>query len=246
MIPSRTVAALLFLTLGVPAGAGEIRGTCLIRFQGVSTLHDFSGTVRCQPFSAELVKTPDGRTVVSPVEVEVLVDGMDTGNKTRDGQMREMFESDRFPGIYGTVREVDVGRIRQDVRNAGGGMASFDLTLKIRDVERTIGAVVTGFREEGDRVGFDVTFSVSLGDFGLDPPSVLGIIRVHDKVAVTGNVRLEVSSKKKGSPGTGAPEGSSWGHGSIGSTRCFPGFPSPRRKRAERCRSGPGTNARDA
>ena len=196
MITPRVVAALLFLALGVPAGAGEIRGTCLLRFQGVSTLHDFSGTVSCQPFSADLVKSAAGGTEIPGVEVDVLVDGMDTGNGTRDGQMREMFESDRFPRIHGTVRAIDVDRIRQDLRFGGGGMDPVDLTLRIRDVERTIRAAVTNLREEGDRVGFDVTFSVSLGEFGLNAPSVLGIIRVRDKVAVTGNVWLKVSSKE--------------------------------------------------
>jgi len=196
MIPFRTVAALLFLTLGIPAGAGEIQGTCLLRFLGVSTLHDFSGTVRCRPFSTDLVKRAGGGTVIPVVEVDVPVDGMDTGNGPRDGQMREMFRSDRFPSIHGTARGIEVDRIRRDLQIGGGGMASFDLVLRIRDVERTVRAAVTNLREEGDQVGFDVEFPVLLSEFGLKAPSVLGIIRVRDKVTVRGNVRLEMSSKE--------------------------------------------------
>lgn len=196
MIPSRTVAALLFLTLAIPAGAGQIQGTCLLRFLGVSTLHEFSGTVRCQPFSADLLETAPGGMGIPGMEVDVMVDGMDTGNRTRDGQMREMFESDRFPRIHGTIREIDVARIRRDVRIGGGGTASFDLTLRIRDVERTIRAAVTNLREEGDQVVVDVEFPVSLDEFGLKAPSFLGMFRVRDKVTVRGNVRLKVSSKE--------------------------------------------------
>jgi hypothetical protein len=196
MIPSRTVAALLFLTLGLPAGAGEIQGTCLLRFRGVSTLHEFSGTVRCQPFSADLRETDAGGMWIRGVEVDVMVDGMDSGNRIRDGQMREMLESDRFPRIHGTVREIDVAGIRRAVRVGKGGTASFDLALRIRDVERTIRAAVTNLREEGDQVGFDVEFPVSLEEFGLKAPSFLGMFRVRDKVTVRGNVRLKVSSKE--------------------------------------------------
>ncbi|MDX1815617.1 MAG: YceI family protein, partial [Thermodesulfobacteriota bacterium] len=148
-----------------------------------------------QPFSAELARSPDGGTWIPLVEVDVPVRGMDTGNHTRDGKMREMFQSDRYPVIHGTVREIDVDGIRREIGKEGGGKAFFDLTLGIRDVERTVHAAVTNFREEGSRVGFDVEFPISLADFGLEAPSFLGIFRVRDKVTVTGNVRLEVSSK---------------------------------------------------
>lgn len=190
--------AIVFMLLSVsPAWGGEIKGTCFLRFVGVSTLHDFSGTVRCRPFSAELVKGADGGTTVPAVEVDVPVDEMDTENESRDGQMREMFQSEGFPRIHGTVRDVDADGIRREIGKEGGGKAFLDLTLKIRDVERTIRATVTNMREEGNQVGFDVEFPVSLKGFGLKAPSFLGIFRVRDKVAVTGNVRLEVSSNKE-------------------------------------------------
>jgi hypothetical protein len=41
-----------------------------------------------------------------------------------------------------------------------------------------------------------VEFPVSLKDFGLKAPSFLVFFRVRDKVTVTGNVLLEVSSKE--------------------------------------------------
>jgi polyisoprenoid-binding protein YceI len=189
-------AAVFLLVLVASARAGEIKGTCSLRFVGISTLHDFTGTVRCQPFSADLARSPDGGTRISRVEIDVQVREMDTGNSARDERMREMFESDRYPVIRGTVGEIDVDGIRREIGKGGEEKAIFDLTLGIRDVERTIHAAATNFREEGSRVGFDVEFPVSLTDYGLKAPSFLGIFRVRDKVTVTGNVRLEVSSKQ--------------------------------------------------
>ena len=191
------IAVAFLIVSASPAWAGEVKGTCFLRFVGISTLHDFFGTVRCQPFSADLARSTDGGTTVPAVEVDVLVDEMDTGNERRDGQMREMFQSGRFPRIHGTVRDLDADRIRREIGKEGGGKAFFDLTLKVRDAERTIQAAVTNLREEGNRVGFDVEFPVSLKDFGLKAPSFLVIFRVRDKVSVTGNVLLEVSSNKE-------------------------------------------------
>jgi polyisoprenoid-binding protein YceI len=130
------------------------------------------------------------------VEVDVLVDGMDTENESRDDKLREMFQSDRFPRIHGTVKDIDADGIRREVGKEEGGKAFFDLTLTVRDVERTIQATVTNLREEGNQVGFDVEFPVSLKEFGLKAPSFLGIFRVRDKLTVTGNVLLEISSKE--------------------------------------------------
>src|SRR5512132_4173191 len=80
--------------------SGMIRGACDVVFIGTSTLHDFSGSVRCLPFGAVLARDAAGDPVIPVVEVEVAVAGMDTRNKSRDGQMREMFRSDRFPRIH--------------------------------------------------------------------------------------------------------------------------------------------------
>lgn len=179
------------LALAAPASTGEIRGGCDIRFLATATLHDFSGTASCLPFSAELARGPGGTAVISSVELQVPVDGMDTGNADRDAQMRDMFQRDRYPRIHGTVRDIDVDAVRRAMAKDGG--AVLDLVLRIRDVERRIPAAVTGLREQGNRVELDVEFPVSLKDFGLKPPRIL-FIRVRDRVEVRGNVRVEVSS----------------------------------------------------
>lgn len=170
-----------------------IRGACDVAFLFTSTLHDVPGSARCQPFAAVLARDAAGRQVIPSVEVDVPVASMDTRNKSRDGQMREMFRSDRFPRIRGTARDVDVERLRVEIAKGREGNASIDLLLRIREVERKVHAAASNLKESGERVTFDLEFPVSLGEFDLKAPSVLGIIRVGDKVSVKATITLNVS-----------------------------------------------------
>ena len=174
----------------VPA---RILGACDVAFLVTSTLHDVPGSARCLPFAADLARDAAGRQVIPSVEVEVPVAGMDTRNKSRDGQMREMFRSDRFPRIHAEAHDVDVERLRLEMGKGSEGKASIDLLLRIRDVERKVRATAGNLKESGERVTVDLEFPVSLGEFDLKAPSVLGIIRVGDKVSVKATFTLTVS-----------------------------------------------------
>jgi len=197
-------AGLLLATLVAlvsPSSAGEakaepapatIRGACDVAFLVTSTLHDVPGSARCLPFAAVLARDAAGRQVIPSVEVDVPVAGMDTRNRSRDGQMREMFRSERFPRIHATAHDVDVERLRVETGKGREGIASIDLLLRIRDTERKVRATASNLKESGGQVTFDLEFPVSLGEFDLKPPSVLGIIRVGDKVSVKANFSLTV------------------------------------------------------
>ncbi|MDD5762194.1 MAG: YceI family protein [bacterium] len=176
----------------VPASA-TIRGACDVAFLVTSTLHDFPGSARCLPFESVLARDAAGNPVIPVVEVEVAVAGMETRNKSRDGQMREMFRSDRFPRIHAAAHDVNVERLRKGMVKGREGDASIDLLLRIRDVERKVRATVSDLKESGERVAFDIEFPVSLGEFDLKAPSVLGFIRVGDKVSVKAAFTLTVS-----------------------------------------------------
>jgi polyisoprenoid-binding protein YceI len=132
-------------------------------------------------------------TIRGACDVDVPVAAMDTGNKTRDGKMREMFRSERFPRIHAAAHGVDVDRIREETGKDREGKASVDLLLRIRDKERKVRATASNMRESGEQVTFDLEFPVSLGEFDLKAPSVLGIIRVGDKVSVKAAFTLTVS-----------------------------------------------------
>jgi len=174
-----------------PASA-TIGGGCDVAFLLTSTLHDVSGSARCLPFTAVLARDAAGRQAIPTVEVEVPVAGMDTRNNSRDVQMREMFRSERFPRIHAAAHDVDVERLRVEIGKGREGNASIDLLLRIRDVERKVRATASNLKESGERVTFDLEFPVSLGEFDLKAPSVLGIIRVGDKVSVKANFTLTV------------------------------------------------------
>ena len=197
-------AGLLLATLVAllpPTSAGEakaepvsatIRGACDVAFLITSTLHDVPGSARCLPFAAVLARDASGRQVIPSVEVEVPVAGMDTRNRSRDGQMREMFLSERYPRIHASAQDVDVERLRVETGKGREGNPSIDLLLRIRDRERKVRATASNLKETGGQVTFDLEFPVSLGEFDLKAPSVLGIIRVGDKVSVKANFSLTV------------------------------------------------------
>jgi polyisoprenoid-binding protein YceI len=195
------MAMALAVISSTPAGAAPadasapatIRGACDVAFLVTSTLHDFPGSARCLPFEADLARDAAGNLVIPSVEVEVPVAGMDTRNKSRDGQMREMFRSDRFPRIHAAARDVDVDRLRVELGKGREGKAPLDLLLRIREVERKVRATASNLKESGERVTFDLDFPVSLGEYDLKAPSVLGIIRVGDKVSVKTTFTLTVS-----------------------------------------------------
>jgi len=186
------IAAFSLLTLVSSASAGELKGNCELRILGTSTLHDFAGTVRCQPFPLSLVGGSDGRMVIPEVEISVLVEEMDTRNKTRDKQMREMFQNEKFQRIQAVLSNLDPDKIRQEMRKDPNGKGTLEFILKIRDVERRIQAVIGNLREISGRVSFDAEFPVSLKEYNLTPPTVFfGIVRVGDKVTVNAAFQLE-------------------------------------------------------
>ena len=202
----RTGLLLAILVVGFfPSSAGAapaepvpatLRGACDVAFLITSTLHDVPGSARCLPFEAVLVRDAAGRQVIPSVEVDVPVAGMDTRNTTRDGKMRDMFHSEQFPRIHAAARDVDVDRLRVETGKGREGNASIDLLLRIRDMERKVRAMASNLKESGDRVTFDLEFPVSLGEFDLKAPSVLGIIRVGDKVSVKATFTLTISRSR--------------------------------------------------
>jgi hypothetical protein len=173
--------------------SGTIRRACDVAFLIISTLHDVPGSARCLPFAAVLARAAAVRQVIPSVEVEVPVAGMDTRNKSRDGQMREMFRSGPFPRIHASAHDVDVERLRVEIGKGRGGDASIDLLLRIRDVERKVRATASNLKESGEQVTFDLEFPVSLREFDMKAPTVLGIVRVGDKVSVKATFSLTVS-----------------------------------------------------
>ena len=186
------LATLLVLAIMTPAWGAGWKGRCDVHFRGTSNLHDFTGIVQCQPFQVGVANAADGKTIVPGAEIAVMTAEMDTGNKARDRQMREMFQSGQFPRIRAVFERIEPAQIRQAVRRGPEGRVPLDFTLTIRDTERPVHAVAGNFRETDRGVSFDVDYDILLSDYRLVPPKAFfGLVRVDDKVAVKTTVRLE-------------------------------------------------------
>lgn len=170
------VTVLVVLCFASSALATDYHGNCTVAFTGSSTLHDFHGKGKCEPF---IVSTTDG--VFDMSKPAVAVAGMDTANPKRDKKMHEMFDQKNFPLITANAGAVNL----KDFRKKAGESPKVNFKLKIRDIVKPVTGTVSNFVETDSRITADVAFTVSLADYQLKPPSVLGVIKVDDKISVT-------------------------------------------------------------
>lgn len=155
--------------LGEQAPAASYPAQAEVRFHGTSTLHDFDGSVTPRPFTI----TRDDASFSARVHVRVA--DMTTANAKRDGKMRTMLSAPRFGEIVGIIEDAPIPQSAD---------ARIPLRLRIRDREQTLQARVVEWGA-ADGIAFRLEFSLSLAAFALAPPSVLGMIRVGDTVAVS-------------------------------------------------------------
>ena len=173
------LAGLLIGCCASPAKAEVWPGSAEIEFHATSTLHDFSGTVRTDPFDCLVLL--DGSAATLGGTATVAVARMDTRHAKRDANMRNMFEAVRFPLITGRVKPARIDP---------AAPPPVPLHLTIRNRTRTIPATLTGWRLADNRLRFDLDMTLSLREFGLSPPVILGVIRVGDPVSVRIHVEL--------------------------------------------------------
>ena len=151
------------------------QGRAEIVFAGTSTLHDFSGRVTSTNVNISL--TSSNWTASASVPVAK----MDTASARRDRNMMNMFSAPEHPLIRGTVT---------NAAKPGSEGGTVVMKLRIRDVERPVRMQVTAWRESTNSLSFQAAGEVSLKEFSLKPPSVLGVIRVGDRVTL----KLDVST----------------------------------------------------
>ncbi len=147
-----------------------------VEFSAASSFHDFEGRVPSRSTTAARADAGD----VWKADFSIPVADISTDNGWRDSNMRSMFEADRYPHI--TAR---FDRIDSSEAGADGSLRTLPFTLTIRDKTLPAEAVLTNWERTADRVRFDASFDVSLDAYGLKPPSLLGIGKVADTVAVT-------------------------------------------------------------
>ena len=148
-----------------------------------TTLHDFNG--KAQQLSGGLV----GDTNAIKGFVDLQIAGLSTGDPDRDKNMYQMFNMSLFPQIHFAFDHGDITKVltNQDAEVIFSGVMSMHHT------SRQVSLISTGNWQDGVLL-FEGTMFVHLKDFGLKPPSILGLIRVSDEV----KVQYKIAFIKKG------------------------------------------------
>ena len=145
--------------------------------EGTSNVDEWS----CEsgPLTATLDGTASGAslTAVSALTVTTPVAGMDCGNGTMNGKLRNALGSSpiRFTVANARVRPSTSGRF----------IVEADGRLSIHGTTRTQRVRATGRALSGGRFQFTGEVPVTMSEFGVDPPRALfGALRTGDRVTV--------------------------------------------------------------
>ena len=109
----------------------------------------------------------------------MLAGQMATGNEKRDRNMHQMLRTNAFPKIHGEVASAPIPS------SAGTHVT---LRLRIRDKTNQLPVRVMAWTETGSQIKFRAAWELSLKDYGLKPPSVMGVLRVGDRVKLEADV----------------------------------------------------------
>lgn len=139
----------------------------------VGTTHDVRGEIRID-------RADPRRSAIGPITVDISTFRSDSAR--RDNAIRERWlESARFPLAQFTATSIQglpaAYREGEELRLQITG------TLKIRDRERpvTFAALV---KAAGATLSGTATAGIKMTDFGFDPPSILGVLRAENDVAI--------------------------------------------------------------
>jgi len=93
--------------------------------------------------------------------------------------MHQMLATNGFPAIHRAVTNAPV---------PGDAGTNVSISLKIRDTTLRLPARITKWKETSEEITFHADRDLSLKEYGLKPPSVLGVIRVGDRVQLEADV----------------------------------------------------------
>ncbi len=162
------------------------KGGASIKFEGTSTLHDWSGTVKAQPFATTVTMNDAGQPTAIKAKVEVKAAEMDTRKTERDENMHKAMKVASFPLISG---EFDAAYASlKPAEKLAPKQLPFKLTILGK--EQNVSAAISNWKQNGSKATFDAEFDLSLKACGIEVPSVMLVIRVGDTVKVKVSVEL--------------------------------------------------------
>ncbi len=149
----------------------------ILEFKADSTLHGIEG--RVTSFSVRPLSFDFEKPVLQDlIEVTFPVRAMDTAMKARDAAMYKTFDADHFPDIVYKAAKI---RCVPDTADRLSCTVPGDLTIKKRTLPVPLHAII---ERRGGLLHVRGDAALSLNAFDLHPPTILGIIKVFDEVAV--------------------------------------------------------------
>lgn len=146
-----------------------------IHFDVRATLHSFGGDA--ERAAGEIVWDAQADSLSGESRLTVPVTGMTTHHAERDGHMREMFESANYPSI-----ELRVKKISSDL-SGRKGLYRIEGSLSMHGVEKDVEIPVIAESVSGG-IRVRGRSEIVTSDYRLNPPSMMGIVRVHPRIAV--------------------------------------------------------------
>ncbi len=180
------VAALLAFSNLLLAEPTLWSGTSEIRFDGTSTLHDWSGTVPVDPFTATVMMNDQEQPTALKAKVTVKAVKMDTKEPDRDKKMRDSMKVADFPLIVGTMDTA----FDQVMKPGEKSPSRLPFTLSLLGKDQQVDGAMSNWVLKGNTATFDLDFDLSLKKSGINVPSVLLVVRVGDTIKVHANVKL--------------------------------------------------------
>jgi polyisoprenoid-binding protein YceI len=150
-----------------------------VGFDAKSTLHDFSGvTTKVDgSFSVNLAKAGDKPLGTITAESSSL----DTGLADRDKDMRKSLGVEQFKSLEFQWTAFEPGAVDAKAMTLSGNAKG---KLTIRGVSKEVSMPVKVSVDASKRVAIEGELKIKLSEYGVVPPSQLGVIKVEDEVKV--------------------------------------------------------------
>jgi len=151
-----------------------MKDRCVAGFDGKSTLHDFSGWTRSVTGSIEYEKGRLAETAKASCTIDART--LDTGDADRDKEMHELhLESAKFPDMKFEVAAVKM---------TGAESMAMKGSIEIHGVKKDIEIPCTLKVRRDGYVYAKGELRAKMTDFGIKPPSKMGMINVEDEIRI--------------------------------------------------------------
>jgi len=171
-------------------GAEKYVGHCSVVFRADSTLHAFTGDITNFALVVSCDTNAAGTALLN-TRIEIAPRQLTTHDEKRDADMYKMFRSDLYPKLIAAVSNAPLAaaNLIPDTPQSGPGVLPVELTFC--GITRLVQARIVNPKPHAEGWEFDLLTEVSLKSFKLKPSSVLGIIRVKDKVLIEAHVTVQ-------------------------------------------------------